>query len=142
MSKHTAGEWRADVIGANVIIGTDAQNIAEMIHDTEDGDEILANGRLMAAAPAFLAAVTGNIDEAAVWPLEWAETLARTMLEGGSIDACRAEDPDAFLSAALELSRMCKGLRAALAKAGAAGPAPTAPAPVHAPAAACDDIPF
>lgn len=60
MVKHTPGTWQVSHQREDLIlVGTDAQNVAEMIHDAVDLDEIEANARLISAAPELLAALKG-----------------------------------------------------------------------------------
>jgi len=72
MSKHTAGPWRFDSEQHTITAESeDGQHVlAELNKWEQDGDEYLANGKLISAAPdLYLAAVaalswlSGSIDE-------------------------------------------------------------------------------
>lgn len=83
-------------------------------YNPTDRDECKANARLIAAAPAFWEAVTGD-ETPELWRISWLERLLSSFKETHDWQA--DEDPSATMEHFIEAEEMCRLLRAAIAAA-------------------------
>ncbi len=123
-TKHTPGPWF--VLGNGFCVagpfsgagGEPGQTTAGVAHcgmQLRAEEEAEANACLVAAAPDFLDAVTGDV-EPDLWQITYAESVLGA-LALGTWQARAQEDPQACSEAVREALTMCRRLRLAIVKA-------------------------